>query len=214
MITALASLAGASIAGGLLGVDKQLGFQCGCEYGNCGCRPIGTPYITPQQPTPLGPTLRPYTPPPRLTPELPNAPTPTLPLFPTYSATTALLPTVAPTWTPFPAPPTATALPSLPLTPTVALPPPFAGGYCPLQISRTNALPGETYRVRWHTFTTSPAPSLSTSLASSIFPQGYNFSQTYWEWLVQLSAPYPPTSFVVTLIVGSESYDCIVVRTP
>jgi len=90
-----------AISGGFAGIIASQNFQCGCEYGNCGCRPIGTPYITPQQVTPLGPTLIPYVSPTRPTVTLPAAPFPTLPSNPTFVPTIQPTPTINPTVTPY-----------------------------------------------------------------------------------------------------------------
>lgn len=111
MTAALMLALGGAFAG--LFVDRN--FQCGCEYGNCGCRPIGTPYITPQQTTPLGPTLLPYASPTRPTLTFPNPGQPTLPPGATYVPTIQQPPTIGPTWTP---PATDTPVPTDPFPPT------------------------------------------------------------------------------------------------
>lgn len=103
----------ASIAGLIISRD----FQCGCEYGNCGCRPIGTPYITPQQSTPVPPTFLPYASPTVPILDFPNPQTPTMPPFGTFVPTIIATLPLVPTWTPFP---TATPipLPTLEASPT------------------------------------------------------------------------------------------------
>jgi hypothetical protein len=87
---------GASIAGLIVSRD----FQCGCEYGNCGCRPIGTPAITPQQSTPVYPTFLPYASPTIPNIGFPNPQTPTMPPFLTFVPTIQSTLPIQPTWTP------------------------------------------------------------------------------------------------------------------
>ncbi|MDW8293241.1 MAG: hypothetical protein RML84_09150 [Anaerolineae bacterium] len=207
----------AYLLGSALGVDKITGFQCGCQYGRCGCHPIGTPQITPQQQTPVAPTFRPYTPVSPVTPALPNPPTPTLPRLPTFDPTFPPAPPVLPSWTPFPAPPSPTALP-MPPTPT-PLPPVGGGGgggLCVLEVTRVyDVASGEWYRVRWYTSNTAILPTINVNVAHAGASMGYSTTPAgHWGWLVQILAPYPPTTFVVTLYAGSLTSSCTIVRVP
>ena len=94
---AAAGAVGASIVGLVVSRD----FQCGCQYGNCGCRPIGTPVITPQQSTPAFPTFLPYASPTIPFLDFPNPQTPTLPPFLTFVPTIQSTLPIQPTWTPY-----------------------------------------------------------------------------------------------------------------
>ena len=181
----------------------NLGVECGCQYGACGCRPIGTPYITPQQQTPLGPTLQPYTPYPIVTPALPQPATPALPSLPTFQPprppTNA--PPSPPTPLPSPLPPTPFGLPTAPSLSPI-------GGGCPFLVQRL--YPStliETYRVF---FATTITPTISVAVSptpNSVYGISY-ISLAGYEFYINMFAPYPPEYMTITITQGANVYIC------
>ncbi|MFN4294614.1 MAG: hypothetical protein ACK4JD_10825 [Thermoflexales bacterium] len=202
----LSQLAAALLASLSLGaatyLSRSLNIECGCEYGNCGCRPIGEPHITPQQVTPLGPTLQPYTPYPIVTPALPQPATPALPALPTFDPPRPPANPTPPFPTPFPQPPTATPFgaPSAPSLPPI-------GGGCPFLVQRLYPdATTELYRVFF--------PTNSFPILIAITPPSFVYGVSYivgagWEFYVQVTAPYPPEYMTITITQGLDTYTCV-----
>lgn len=206
VLSALASLA--TMLVGSIFLRPNYGFQCECQYGRCGCYPIGTPRITPQQPTPQFPTFQPHTPPPVVTPPLPQPPPIALPTFAPFNP---------PTLPPNPVPPTPTRLPpfptgtTLPVPPTPTRLPPIAGGggACPLIVRRDYESFGEVYIIYY--FSDDPTqPNLTINISSSLLD--YDYVNGAHVWTVRITAPIPPSAFVVEITIGALTFRCSVLR--
>lgn len=222
LIATLATLLLASFAG----VRPLREFQCGCEYGNCGCRPIGTPHITPQQQTPAAPTLIPYQTPTIVTPVLPNAPTPTLRPIETIIVTTLPPPPVLPSWTPLPTLIVATTMPLPPLptatnTPIVPtrIPTQTPGSTpapplnCPPWVRVVRTIDSNESYTIYYDVTTLSATLTVLNIPSSQYSL-FSFPPTLpnmpWRWQLIIYAPYDPTDPWVYFTISDSvnTYTC------